>query len=267
MNLITKWLLENLMEMFGDCFLLVSAVSEQGFENDVIVALLSVFKLIGLPFLGVALISYILKAMLDVLDSQQINLTDFVRRAILATIVYMFGSNFIKYLYLMIFSFANDLISALSGVDEFEWSVWEMFRGVNTLLLLILIAIACFYLVKTCINLMERFFYLIVMICMLYINIPAYIMGDDEVLIIWFKSCVGIALTQLFQTLLIVLGLSMFLSGGDMISFGLAIGAIVASSKVEKLLDRWGIQAGGGVSGAAKGSMSLAYQVKLLRGR
>lgn len=87
-------------------------------------------------------------------------------------------------------------------------------------------------------------------------------MGNDEAIIMWFKQCLAIMLTQFFQVLLVTLGICLFASDGKVSTFCIAIGAITVSSKVQEVLDKYGMSVGGTLGNTAKSAMSVAFYAR-----
>ena len=94
---------------------------------------------------------------------------------------------------------------------------------------------------------------------MMYIYVLGYIIGNDESIISWFKQCLAIIFSQFFQIILVTLGMCLFVQCGTTQDFLFAIGAIIASSKIEQLLDRYGMGSGGKIGNAMRNAMSVGF--------
>lgn len=262
MNLILRWILNQISELFVGCFALIQELSSAGFDNIVVKALLSLFKTVGLPLFGIAILVALIKMILALWDGKEVNFGDLIQRCIFGTVIYSNGVNFVKYLYLYLLEWAEDILAAISGVNNFDIEIWDFIsvgQEFSTLMIAILMCIAIFYLLKTFLNLLERFWLLLVTMLMMYLYLPGYISGNDEGIIVWFKQCVAIGLTQLLQTIIVVFGISLFSSGGGIGDFALSIGAIIASSKVDQIMDKWGMSAGGKMGNFMRNGMSTAF--------
>lgn len=264
MNLILRWLLNQMNNLFIGCFSLAGNISTVGFNNGIVKAVLSLFKTVGLPLFGISILVLLTKMMLAIWDGKEVNFGDLIQRCLFGTIIYTFGANFIQYLFLFILEWGEKIIAVVSGINDFDISLYD-FGLSSSLLTLILMLISVFYMLKTILNLLERFWLLIISIVMLYLYLPGYLSGNDESIILWFKQCVAIGLTQLFQTLIVVFGISMFASGGGLEDFALSIGAIIASSKVDQIMDKWGMSAGGKVGNFMRNGMSTAFYAAQLK--
>lgn len=262
MNLILRWILNQISDLFVGCFALINELSSSGFNNAVVKALLSLFKTVGLPLFGIAILVLLIKMILAMWDGKEVNFGDLIQRSIFGTVIYMYGVNFVKYLYLYLLEWAEEILAAIAGVNDFNINLWDFtFLGeqFTSLMIAILMFISLFYMMKTFLNLLERFWLMVVTMLMLYLYLPGYIAGNDESVTLWFKQCVAIGLTQLIQTIVVVFGISLFAAGGGIGDFALSIGAIIASSKVDQIMDKWGMSAGGKVGNFMRNGMSTAF--------
>lgn len=263
MGFIVRWLADWLMEGFVGVFELVSAVSKDCFDNRIVTALLTVFQTIGLPLIGLSIMVLLLKTILDASDGKEVAFMDTMKRCVGGIIVYTFGVNIMKNLYLVILDVCSKIIKAIIGLNDIEVNLQLLaIDAVNALVGLIMIIVMIYYMFKTFLDLTERFWQILVLLCMLYIYVPGYVSGNDESITIWFKQTLGVMLTQVFQTVLIVTGITIYVSSGSVGELFLAIGAMVAASKVEQLLDRYGMGAGGKLGALARNGMSVAFYSK-----
>lgn len=264
MSWIIDWGIKNIVECFAGVFTLIQAMSSDVFSNPVVSALMTLLKGLGAPITAVFMLLLILKSALDFADEKDFKVLDIGKRFIMSTIFYFFGVDIMKNFYLMFLNIGSTIISALTQTDApTEFDIFATI-GFNALLTLILLLISLFYMFKTFLNLIERTWHLIITLCLIYLYLPGYILGNDEGMLQWFKQCLAITFTQLFQVLLVVLGLLLFASSADIGGFIIAIGAIIGSSKVEQLLDKFGMSAGGKLGNAARNAMSVAFYAKNL---
>lgn len=262
MNFIIKWLLGQLLKCFGSIYQLMGAMSGSIFDQSVIKALFVLSKSIGLSLVGLAIISLLFKTMIDNADGKEFNISDILKRCIGGVVIYTYGVNIMLKFYTAFLSITGDIIKALSGIsmDGFSFS-WEgaVFQEMSSMMSAIMVIIAIFYLMKSFLNMLERSWQYLVLLCMMYLYLSGYILGNDESLLTWFKQCLAVVLTQFFQVCLVTLGMVMFASKGGTEDFCFAIGAIIASSKIEQLLDKYGMGAGGKVGNAARNAMSMGF--------
>ena len=61
MSWIVRWLIKLCLDMMADIFGLIGDMSSVGFSNDVVVAIMSGFKIIGFPLVGIAILSFMFK--------------------------------------------------------------------------------------------------------------------------------------------------------------------------------------------------------------
>ena len=110
--------------MMADIFGLIGDMSSVGFSNDVVVAIMSGFKIIGFPLVGIAILSLCLKQYVNIMDGQQINIGNTLQRIIFGVVIYNFGVTIMQYLYIYLIDFGEKVIGAISGVDvEFDLSM------------------------------------------------------------------------------------------------------------------------------------------------
>ena len=248
--------------MMADIFGLIGDMSSVGFSNDVVGAIMSGFKIIGFPLVGIAILSLCLKQYVNIMDGQQINIGNTLQRVIFGVVVYNFGVTIMQYLYIYLIDFGEKVIGAISGVDvEFDLSMFN-FEAFSYGFALILLIVSLFYMLKNIFDLVERFWLYFVTLMLLYLYLPGYIAGNDESLVMWFKQCIAIVMTQVFQTTILALGMSMFIAGGNFADFLLCIGAIIGASKIDQVLDKFGYSAGGKMGNIARNGMSMAFYAR-----
>lgn len=260
MNFIVKWALNQCLDLMGIMFTIVNAVSSDLFNESIVTVVLSAFKGIGFTVWALATVSLILKLTLSIIDGENIKIMDSLKRIVLGGFAWQYGITIMIGLYQLIFQIASDLIRVISGYsgldmlpDVFGVELWGV----------ILLIVALYHIIRTFFNLLERFWQYFVFLCMMYLYIPGYISGNDEALISWGKQTLAVCLTQLFQSLLLVLGMTYFISSTTTGNFCVAIGAIIAASNVEKYLDRWGLaNSGGKIGNIVRNGMSLAFYTR-----
>lgn len=268
MSFILRWTMGFLMDGFAGIFEMVGSVSKNCFENTVVTGILSAFKSVGLPLVAISMLVLMLKSMLSASNGDAVSITDTGKRCLAGVVIYSYGVQIVQNLYLVMLDLCQNLVDVIVGVTSSEVNLKAtLFEEiVNALPALILLVVMIYYMFKVFLDLTERFWQLLVMLCMMYVYIPSYIAGDDESLVLWFKQCLSIIMTQVFQTILITTGMSIFLTSGSYTDFFMTIGALVAASKTEQLLDRYGMGAGGKLGGLARNGMSAAFYAKSIFG-
>lgn len=261
MTFIVRWIIKWLLDHFEVCFSLVTSVTEDCFDNTVIISLLKAFQTVGLPLIAFAILTLLLKTVLSVSDGENINFVDVGKRCIFGIIVYMYGVEIMKLLYLVMLSVCKNVLAAIAGMTGFETDLsavilTAMDVGFISLTLLVLII---YYMLKIFLSITERFWQMLVLLCMMYIYLPGYVAGDDESIPLWFKQCISVGLTQIFQSVLTTLAFSLYAGSASLSNVFLTIGALVAASKVEQLLDRYGMSVGGKLGGATRNAMSTMF--------
>ncbi|TDW13098.1 hypothetical protein EDD63_1504 [Breznakia blatticola] len=264
MGLILRWLLGKMVDLIAGCVDLAIGMSTNAFDNAIVKAFLNAFQIVGLPLVGVSALVVCIKAIIQIADGDGVSFADIMKRLVVGTLMYSYGVKIFKYLYLYILEITNEMITILAGADVTSFSTEDLTGGANGLFSLILMIVAVFYMLKTIMSILERFWLLLMTLCMMYFYIPGYIAGNDESLILWGKQAIGFALTQLFQTSVLVLGITFFVQGGGFSNFGLAIGAIIAASKADMILDKFGQSSGGKLSNVGRNAMSSVYSAKMI---
>lgn len=268
MSFILRWIMGFLMDGFAGVFEMVGSVSKNCFDNTVVTGILSAFKSVGLPLVAISMLVLMLKSMLSASNGDAVSITDTGKRCLAGVVIYSYGVQIVQNLYLFLLEVCQKLVDVIVGVTSSEVNLKAtLFEEiVNALPALILLVVMLYYMFKVFLDLTERFWQLLVMLCMMYVYIPSYIAGDDESLVLWFKQCLSVIMTQVFQTILITTGMSIFLTSGSYTDFFMTIGALVAASKTEQLLDRYGMGAGGKLGGLARNGMSVAFYAKSIFG-
>ncbi len=261
MGFILKWILRWLLEGFAALFELIGAVTNSCFDNVVIKSILQVFQTIGLPIVGLSILVLMLKTVLAASDGEKVSIADVGKRCCFGIVVYVYGVKIVQLFYQCTLDVCHKLITAILNFSEPNFN--DILNWLDTgLTSLVLIIIMIYYMFKVILELTERFWQLMVMLCMMYIYLPSYIAGDDESIAIWFKQSLAIILTQVFQSVLLTTGMSIFITSDSPSAFYLTLGALVAASKVEQLLDRYGMAVGGKVGGVMRNGMSVAFYAK-----
>lgn len=262
MNMILKWLLGKLVETFGGIFELYAAMSGNVFDQSVVKTIFTFFQTIGLPLIGLAMMSMLFKVMLEHADGKGFQVMDILKRFVGGVIIYSFGLEIMKSLYVVLMGVTGKIISVIANVatedmkidfDDFGFSLTSI------LLVVILTAICIYYMIKSFMDILERTWQYVVILCMMYIYTTGYIMGNDESIISWFKQCLAIIFSQFFQITLVSLGITLYVSAGGVNDFLFGIGAIIASAKVEQLLDRFGMGSGCRIGNAMRNAMSMGF--------
>lgn len=233
------------------------------FSNRIVVAILQTFKTIGLPLFAISLLVLLLKSLLAASDGDKVSFTDILKRAAIGIALYEYGITIMQNLYLVLLDTCSKVVAVITGIDEVQIDIWNIVLDqVHALVGIVLLLVMIYNMFKVFLNLAERFWQLLVVLCMMYIYLPGFVSGNDEALILWGKQCLAIQLTQIFQVILVVTGMQIFVSTGDFGGFFMAIGAVIAASKVEQILDRYGAGAGGKLGNMARNGMSAAFYAK-----
>lgn len=253
--------------MFISVFSLTTSMASSAFSNPAVKGILSAFKSVGLPLFGISLLVLAIKQMIALMDGNSVNFGDSIQRIILGSVIYQFGVTIFKYLFILILDVGKDVVGAITGTTNVVPNLNDIFGTESMLFIVVLLVVTLYYMLKTILSLLERFWLLFMTLCMLYLYIPGYITGNDESLIIWAKQCIGYSVTQLFQVLVLVLGMSLYISTGSLSDFALAIGAIIGASKADTVLDKFGQSSGGKMGNIARNGMSSVFYARSILAR
>lgn len=262
MGIITRWFIKQLMNACGWSFSLMGEITIEAFDNVAIQGILSGMKTVGYALYGVTLIILALKLLVEIMDQKTISIGDIIIRIVVGAAAVEFGVTFMCALYSAFLEFGKNIIAAITFTTDIKFEFTDLLGGAYSILMAIMAGIMLFYLLKNFLALLERFWNFIVVVILLYLFIPGYLTGNDEGIIMWFKSTVAIGMTQVLQILIVVLGMSFFIANGSFTNFCLAIGAAISGSKVDQLLDKWGSSSGGKVGNMARNGMSSAFYAK-----
>lgn len=268
MDWIVRWLLGKANEMFGDVYTFLGTITQDIFSNDVVNSLFIFFGSLGLGLVGLAMICLLFKNLLQQADGNQFSIADILKRLIGGAVIYAYGVDIMKNLYYVVLSVTGKLISAISGLSADSISIdFKLTGALSIIMTLILTVIALFCMMKTFFQLLERAWQYLVTLVLMYLYLYGYIMGNDESMIMWFKQCLAIMLTQFFQVLLVTIGMCLFVNAAEFSTFCFAIGAITTSSKVQEVLDKFGMSVGGTLANTAKSGMSMAFYTRSILSR
>ena len=258
MNLIAQWLLDNLMDCFGYVFEMVAALTTDLFQEEIIMAVLMMMKSIGLALYAVSLCVLIIKMMIRLNDGDKISFSDLLMRMILGGLIMEFGVELMINFYSIILDFSGQILNVISSFSSMDVDILDIITAsMPPLLTLALLVVAFFFIFKTIMNLLERFWQLFVTLCLMYLYNAQFVQGNDEAMFSWFKQLVAIALTQAFQALVLTEGINLYVTSDNVGMFLLAIGAIVAASNIEKTMNSWGLSVGGKLGNVARNSLSV----------
>lgn len=265
MDFILRWLILKVEGLFGDVYKFIGAISQDVFSHEVIQSLFTFFSSIGLSIAALAMISMLFKSLIAHADGKQFSIIDIIKRFIGGGIVCSYGVKIMLNLYYVVLSTTGSLISAIAGVSGENITIrftGTQFKNVSKMMILILMIVAVYHMMKTFFQLLERAWQYLVTLFLMYLYNAGFIMGNDEALIQWFKQCLAIILTQFFQVLLVTLGISLFATDGAFSTFCISIGAITVSSKIQEILDKYGMSVGGTLGNTARNAMSMAFYAR-----
>lgn len=271
MNYIMKWFFKAITALFGQVFSFVSVMSFDLFSNEIIQAVFILFKTIGLALYGIAALTLILNTMIKMSDGDKVKFSELFVKLVFGGLTWQYGVDLLIAFYRLILDYASQLLFAIAGMSNIsiplDFTIIFKDNMISDLMMIILMIVSLYYIFKTLLNLMERFWQFFAILCMLYPYLTTYILGNDEAIGSWFKQLVAVGLTQIFQALLITLGMNLFITTSSPSMFFIAIGAIIAASKVEQYLDKFGLSAGGKAGGVIRNGLSTMFYAKSFMGK
>lgn len=265
MDFILRWLLTKAEGLFGDIYRFIGATTQDVFKHPVVESLFVFFSTIGLSIAALAMVSMLFKNLIAHADNKEFSIIDIIKRFIGGGVLHVYGVTIMLNLYYVIMDVTGKLITAISGLSGASIKIeftGTSFKSISLVMILILTIVAVYHMIKTFFQLLERAWQYIVTLFLMYLYNAGFIMGNDEAIVMWFKQCLAIMLTQFFQVLLVTIGICLFASDGEVSTFCIAIGAITVSSKIQEVLDKYGMSVGGTLGNTARNAMSVAFYAK-----
>jgi len=243
MDTIFGWFNSNLIKSAGKVLTYMSQVSINLFSNNIVDNVLQLMEYIGWILFAIGILFAIINMYIAYLESDTINLHLLVLNIFKGLIAILFlkaGSIRLFELSITI----NDLVSKITTTPNYQQSLDNIMGQLTSshfsLLWTFFIIIAVLISVVVClIQILKRggMYLAHIMVGYLYMfSIPS---GNTEGFMDWCRQTVAIALTNVLQTALLYIGLSMIAT--DMSKIFLGIGVIMAATKVEEIAGRYGM--------------------------
>lgn len=267
MNFIMSWLYKALMETLGDIIVLIGSVSGNLFTNSIVSGVLAVMQLIGGVLWGIGVLVLLNRLALQVMDDQRIHIGDTIKRILLSAIVTMFGTRLTIGAYKVLNDFSSTISGYVSGMTNVPFSM-EGFDMLGIVIQVILLCIVLWSCIKVIIQVSERFWHIFVQLITMYFSNMEFLMGNDGSIGTWFKNTLSIMLTQIFQVLVLCIGINIMLSDKGIVGFMISAGSLTAAAHMEQLLDKWGRSVGqrsNMISSVYQGSMIVQNVSRILR--
>ena len=265
MNIIVNWIMNAIIGSFSGPFSILGSVTYSLFDDALFTSLFTIAKTIGYSLYIIAIMILVTNTMKRVADGEGFNFMDLIFRIVLGAVLLTWGVDFFLLIYKFILDFANKVLALIAGYSFTTDNITISLDTLPTLLALIMLVIAIFFLVKTAFSLGERFWYMFGTLILMYAYLFQYVLGNDEAMSSWIKQVLAISLTQLFQSLFVTAALNIFVTSPDIGMFFISLCGIVASSNIEKILDKFAMSSGGKIGNTIRNAMSSVFYVNQLK--
>lgn len=243
MDTIFGWLNAKLIGGAGKVLTYMSQVSINLFSNPIVDNVLQLMEYIGWILLAIGILFAIVNMYISYLESETINLHLLIFnifKGLIAIIFLKAGAIRVFELSITI----NNLVCKITTTPNYQQSldniVGQMATENFSVLWSFFIIIAVLISVVVClIQILKRggMYLAHIMVGYLYMfSIPS---GNTEGFMDWCRQTVAIALTNVLQTALLFIGLSLI--ANDISKIFLGIGVIMAATKVEEIAGRYGM--------------------------
>jgi hypothetical protein len=254
MDILFNYLKDGIIGQAGKILTYMSKASIDLFSNDLVTNILALFDWIGLILLAVGILFAIANIYIDYLENDCINAHLLIINIIKGIIAYSFIRVGAIALY-DLSSTLNTYISKIASTPDYNAQLSNLNNTLSGASLGIvwtfIIGIVALGAVIVClIQIMKRGGLYMAQIIIGYLYIFSIPSGNTDGFFEWCKTTVAMALTNVVQTALLYIGLS--LMSNDLSKIFLGIGVIMAAESVEKVAGRYGMSA----KASKKGGMS-----------
>ncbi|MCB2362243.1 conjugal transfer protein TrbL family protein [Clostridium estertheticum] len=260
MDVIFDYLKDKLLGGAGKVLKYMSDVSINLFDNKIVSDVLQLMEYIGWILLAVGILFAIMNVYISYIESESINFHLLILNIFKGIIAILF----LKVGAIRIFELSitvNKMIADITSKPDYQHSLDALSSTLDkaTLGVLWVLIISVIVIVSVLICLVQilkrgGMYIAHIMVGYLYIfSIPS---GNTDGFMSWCRQTVAIALTNVLQTALLFMGLSLMASDGSKIFLG--IGIIMAAGKVEEIAGKYGMSTG--ATGSMRGSASRAMR-------
>ncbi|HEY8889326.1 MAG TPA: conjugal transfer protein TrbL family protein [Clostridium sp.] len=246
MDIIFGWFKDMILGGAGKVLKYMSEASIDLFSNNIVDNVLKLMEYIGWVLLAVGILFAIVNMYISYLESKSIDahlLILNIFKALIAILFLKAGSIRVFDLSITI----NDLVCKITTKPNYQQSLDNVGNIIDKaefgILWVLIILITVIVSIIVClIQILKRggMYLAHIMVGYLYIfSIPS---GNIDGFTGWCKQTVAIALTNILQTALLFIGLSLMAS--DITKIFLGIGVIMAASKVEEIAGKYGMSTG-----------------------
>ena len=246
MDVIFDYFKDKLLNYAGVVLKYMSDVSLTLFDNEIVKNILQLMEYIGWILLAVGILFAIMNVYIAYIESDSINFHLLILNIFKSLIAILF----LKVGAIRIFQLSitiNKLIANITGTPNYQHSIDNLGSTLDKaafgILWTLIIAVIVLVSVLVClVQILKRGGMYIAHIMVGYLYIFSIPSGNTDGFMSWCKQTVAIALTNVIQTALLFMGLSLMAS--DISKVFLGIGVIMAASKVEEIAGRYGMSTG-----------------------
>jgi len=260
MDVIFNYLKDKLLNYAGNVLKYMSDVSINLFDNQIVSSILQLMEYIGWILLAVGILFAIMNVYISFIENESINFHLLILNIFKSLIAILF----LKVGAIRIFELSitiNKLIANITGTPNYQHSLDNLGSTLDKaafgILWVLIITVIVLVSVLVClVQILKRGGMYIAHIMVGYLYIFSIPSGNTDGFMGWCKQTVAIALTNVIQTALLFMGLSLMASDASKIFLG--IGVIMAASKVEEIADKYGMSTG--ATGSMGSSASRAMK-------
>ncbi|MCB2357101.1 conjugal transfer protein TrbL family protein [Clostridium estertheticum] len=260
MDIIFDYLKDKMMGGAGKVLKYMSDVSINLFDNKIVSDVLQLMDYIGWILLAVGILFAIMNVYISYVESESINFHLLILNIFKGIIAILF----IKVGAIRVFQLSitiNKMITDITSTPNYEHSLTALSSNLDKaafgiIWFLVIFVIVIVSILICLVQILKRGGMYIAHIMVGYLYIFSIPSGNTDGFMSWCRQTVAIALTNVLQTALLFMGLSLMASNAKTIFLG--IGVIMAAGKVEEIAGKYGMSTGS--TGSMAGSASRAMR-------
>jgi len=260
MDVIFNYLKDNILSGAGKVLKYMSDISINLFDNQIVNSVLQLMDYIGWILLAVGILFAIVNVYISYIENESVNFHLLILNIFKGLIAILF----LKVGAIRLFQLSitvNKLIANITSTPNYQQSIDNLSSTLDKaalgILWVIVIALIVLVSILVClIQILKRGGMYIAHIMVGYLYIFSIPSGNMDGFMSWCRQTVAIALTNVLQTAMLFMGLSLMASDASKIFLG--IGIIMAASKVEEIAGKYGMSTG--ATGNMGSSASKAFR-------
>lgn len=260
MDVIFNYMKDKLLSGAGKVLKCMSDVSINLFDNDIVSKVLQLMEYIGWILLAVGILFAIMNVYISYIENESVNFHLLILNIFKGLIAILF----LKVGAIRIFELSitiNKLVANITSTPNYQQALNGLSSTLDKasfgILWFLVIAIIVVVSILVClVQILKRGGMYIAHIMVGYLYIFSIPSGNTDGFMSWCRQTVAIALTNVLQTALLFMGLSLMAS--DISKIFLGIGIIMAAGKVEEIAGKYGMSTG--ATGSMAGSASRAMR-------